>query len=380
MTCIRVLIFFLISAGSVFGRQDTVQVTDLMKEAYFYNKNKSSYFPLIGGEAYTVKTLHFQLTDDLHEGLLLRLQGQDRDITVFAEGKLMGQAQAGEALFFITDSIFILFKDTVHFTVYNKRKLAVDQLSMQLLSVSAGTAVEPLAKELALISQRNFPQVFNNFIVLGMLLLAITLAVLYNYYPKVTADFFRFGRAISSREIDENLLKSRPFTRINLMYYFFFSALAAYMLIFIFYLAPFDELDGFQNIGSALWFWMKITCIIILWLLVKYLLLKNFTTLFKIKKFLPSHYFNYIRMGLITFIAVTVVAFFSYFGLNISSPGYYKGLFTILLIVVSLRALFILIKLMNSASYKFLHLFSYLCGTELIPLGVILFLGLKQPF
>lgn len=377
--CLSIL--FILSCPSLLAQTssvDTVVLRDILTDAYFYSEREETYLPLIGEENFSSRSIHFRIYEDQHAGTFLSLKS-DQKIAVYIDQKIVAIIPEKEKILWPTDSLFHVHGEDVKLTLYHP-ELSMQSLNVYLLGIDSVVDEQLSESEIIILKQRKADRAFNNFIVLGLLILGAFLAVLYNFYPRVTADFFRFSRAIAFREMDENLLKSRPYTRINTLFYFFFSLAAAYLLIFQLYLGEFQIVSGLSSFGAILWLWIKVSSIIFIWLLIKFLIVKNFTSLFNIKVFLPSHYFNYIRLGLLIFMIMIFVTVISYFAFEIVSSDYYTSLFTILLIAVALRSMFLFFKLMNSAQYKFLHLFSYLCGTELIPLGIILFLGFNQPF
>ncbi|WP_370687635.1 DUF4271 domain-containing protein [Fulvivirga ligni] len=224
---------------------------------------------------------------------------------------------------------------------------------------------------------------FNNVIFVSILILAIFLAVLYSFYVNTFIEFFKLRRAIGVREIDENLLKNRPLNGVNLLFYLFLSLLIG---LTVFFCANLSQI--FQDIGmfradtfiEGLLNWIKISLLIFLWLTIKYLLIGNLTGLFKLGSFLNSHFINYVRISMVIFSVGLVFLVFSYYGFGIVSANYYIILFNIMLILMGIKIIILFFKLLNTGAYRTLHLFSYLCGTEVIPYILLLYLGLNQPF
>ena len=379
---LRNIAFLLISIN--FGQSlaqinsDTLMIQDMMAEAYFYDKASESYLPLVDPSQFQGKAIHFRLEEKLHQGLLLRVSGGGK-FSIFIDKKLVRLLKPGVDLSWPTDDLFSKYGNAIEITFYSDG-LDCENISANLFSVVETVEGQLSENEVIILQQRKNAAAFNNFLIVGLLVLGLSSATLYNYYPRVTADFFKFERAVAFREIDENLLKSRPFNRVNILFYLLFCLLSGLLLVATFVLSQFSIAIKVDSTPALIWLWLRTSGIILVWLIIKYLMVRNFTSLFNVKGFLPSHFFNYIRLGFFIFTASLVVTAIAYIGFEITNPDYYKTLFTMLLIAVAMRTLLIMFKLMNSASYKFLHLFSYLCGTEIIPLGIILFLGFNQPF
>lgn len=382
ITAILYSLLLLVSMHSALSAQpissDTVVLRDILTDAYFYDDSEETYLPLVEAESFSRKSIHFRIYKDQQSGTFLNM-ASDQEVAVFINHKIVGMLGGKQSILWSTDSLFQAHGDEIKITLYHQ-DLSLKALRVSLLGLEMVAEEQLSETEVIILKQRAAHNAFNNFIVIGLLVIGAFLAIIYNFYPRVTADFFRVSRALAFREMDENLLKSRPYTMINTLFYLFFSVAAAYLLICQLYLGGFKIMGGLSSLAGTIWLWIKASAVVFIWLILKFIIVKNFTSLFNIKVFLPSHYFNYVRIGLFIFMAMIIITVSSYLAFEIMSQGYYTTLFTILLIAVALRSLFLFFKLMNSAQYKFLHLFSYLCGTELIPLGIILFLGFNQPF
>ncbi|MTI19494.1 hypothetical protein E1176_00520, partial [Fulvivirga sp. RKSG066] len=200
---------------------DTTLVKDLLTEAYFF-RDGSAYLPLIDKEDFDENTLHFKLQKDQLSSTFLRI-GSVQHLAIFINDKLISGVEANKKAFLNADSLFGLYGDELHAIVYS-RSLSALRLDFSAVIIESGQQEEFIdQQEVVVVSQRNKMSSLNNFALMGLIIIGAFAAVLYNYYPRVTADYFRLSRAMAFREIDENLLKSRPFTWINVLYYLFFA-------------------------------------------------------------------------------------------------------------------------------------------------------------
>lgn len=376
----RKIIYILIACFFSFevAGADTTVVRDLSHDWYFYDNNSDSYFPLVSKSAFRGKTIHFDVKPDDFENCILNV-ASDQAISLFINNQMISLVEGEQ--YFVLDSLKdIAGAEKWHFTIYHKRLDPFD-LSVRMLKMNPAVD-KPLAENPIIIRAREIHP-FHNFAITAFVLLGAFLAALYNYFPRILSDFFKVTKAFALRESDENLFKSRPLSQINLLIYLYLSLLIALVLMLIIYHSGIHVEAGVFNpdgYWASLWKWLQLALLVMLWLVVKYLLINNMSSLFKLGNFMVSHFFNYIRMTLLIFMIALVIVVLSYFGFGIFSPGYYNSLFDILLIFLGLRVIILFFKLLSSASYKTLHLFSYLCGTEVIPFGILLYLGLNQPF
>ncbi|UII34223.1 DUF4271 domain-containing protein [Fulvivirga ulvae] len=371
--------FYLISMVSPlesFGT-DTTVVRDLSHDWYFYDEGSESYFPLVDRTSFRGRTIHFDVAPSEFHNSILQVGG-GQGFSFFINNRMIGVIMNKQS--YDIDSLKQIFgSDKWHFTVYNKN---LDPFAVFTRVVQYSKSDKPLAENTIIIKTREFHP-FYNFAITALILIWAFLAALYNYFPRMLSDFFKAGKAFSLRESDENLFKSRPLNQINLLIYLYLSFMVGLVLLLIVYQSGIHVEAGIFNpdgYWDSMWKWLQLSLLIMGWFFSKYLLINNMSSLFKLGGFAVSHYFNYIRMSLIIFTGALLVLVLSYFGFGIFSEGYYAIFINIILILLGLRVVILFFKLLSSASYKTLHLFSYLCGTEVIPFGIILYLGLNQPF
>ncbi|MBL6449940.1 DUF4271 domain-containing protein [Fulvivirga sp. 29W222] len=356
---------------------DTTVVRDLSHDWYFYDVSRESYFPLVNKASFRGKTLHFDFSPSDFDNSILQVKGE-QGYSLFLNNQMIGVII--EDQYYDLDSLKRVYgSEEWHFTIYHKN---LDPFGVSTQVVKYSLSDKPLAENPVIIRTRQFHP-FYNFVITALILIGAFLAALYNYFPRVLSDFFKVRRAFALRESDENLFKSRPLGQINLLVYLYLSFLAGLVLMLLVYQTGIHVEAGVFNPGSywdGLWKWLQLSMLIMLWLFVKYLLISNLSSLFRLGGFMISHYFNYIRMSLIIFSLAIVIMVLSYFGFGVFSEEYYSVFVDIVLAFLGLRVAILFFKLLSSASYKTLHLFSYLCGTEVIPFGIILYLGLNQLF
>ncbi|MBL3657758.1 DUF4271 domain-containing protein [Fulvivirga sediminis] len=350
-------------------------IRNLDQDWYFYEDN--GYLPVIDKGEHYGKTLHFNLNSDDYADAMVLFRS-DQQLSVFINNQLSFVLKNKKLL--AIDSLAERYGENMHFTIYNKNlnPFGIDNHILRIDSSSTS----PLSNDLVIIKQRK-RTIFNEVIIVGMVILLALLAVLYSSYPKVFNDFFKVRRALGVRELDENLLKSRPLSPVNLLFYFYLSLMVAVLLmLYVNLSATFQEVAIFRS--ESFWYglfnMLKISLLAFSWFLLKYLLITNLTSLFKLGFFQSSHFYNSMRINLLLISIYFIIIAGSYFCFSILNPEYYTNLFNILLTIMGLRVIILFFRLMNTGSYKTLHLFSYLCGTEVVPYVVLLYFGFNQPF
>ncbi|MEM9297899.1 MAG: DUF4271 domain-containing protein [Bacteroidota bacterium] len=355
---------------------DTLVIKDFSNEWLYFNPKSENYQPLVEPEKFKGNTLHFKVERSGIGDDYLQVIG--KNVLSIFNGKRL---------------IDIVQSDTFMLPLQNLSPNAVGQFPITLYAKDIDPeTVQAKIVRLANIDSSPISNVavsykrerssFSEFLVFSLLILTAIGAALYNYFPRVSIEYLKVSRAFSIRESEENLLKSRPLSLVNIYFYTFFSLLCGLVFLSLFHLAKL-QVPGFNRIyintiWYGLWLWLQISFAVLFWLLLKLLLIYNIARLFQLGSFSPNHFFNYVRILLITLLCSIAVLVLNFFTLSIVNPVSYNTFLLTLLVVFGLTVLMIYLKLMGASGLKSLHLFSYLCSTELVPYGIILSLGISQ--
>jgi len=319
--------------------------------------------------------IYFQLASEDCTGCQLLIKNE-RKSTLYVDRKPVDILSPGFH-FYSHDSIVATSgSDRLLLTVFNTNGGALstylvrDQIALERFRTSAEIFATPL--------KRN--NEFGEFFLIAALTILIVFTVMKNLYPRMPIDFFSLSRTLSARSLDEVIFKLRFTEKYNLW------LLALHGLIFSFLLLVFGHLtDGLfieylnvpASLTSALVKWIFISVFFMFLTTSLSILLSIMNGVFDFD-FRAVHFYNHLRYSAIVGGILLLVAFISYQGLKIESASYYSSLVYIFLGLLLLRLFFIFQKLMTSRSNTILHLFSYLCATELIPFVIavkVLFRG-----
>lgn len=349
---------------------DTVAVQDFSKEWIFYNG--SEVLPLVKKSDFRGNIISFNVDKVSIQDALI-LISHPKNYSVFINQELVVTG-ANDVYLNIAD--LGVNSSEINLTVFSK------ELNPYLLKTTALKLVEqslaPLSTDVVIINPRS-KQAFKSVYITAWIIVLIYLATLLTLYPRTLDEYFKVTRAFSPRELDENLLKNRVFTGINISFYVFISLSVGLLIISTIHLSslfpeqlryyPTTMLEGLGN-------WLFISILVLVSIFLKYVILSVFTGLFQLKDFLSNHFYNFLRLGLIITMPLNVCMGIAYFGIYQYPHSMYQSVYSLLLYASLVVVVVIYIKLMNSGGYKNLHLFSYLCGTELIPYVIILNLGI----
>ncbi len=212
---------------------------------------------------------------------------------------------------------------------------------------------------------------FKTFFIAALLFLGGLLSVLTTIRPKATSEFFMISRAFALRDRDENLFKAKLFSDYNIGHLIFYAFLAGMVLSTFVYTGSASielfQIDHSLNAINKILFWASLSLLILGLFLGKVILVNLFVAMFRLQGFFPFHIMNYVRLSLILFGVVAIVQIIFVLGFDTQLTRTFDVLLIGLILILILRPLLIYFKLMNAAPFSFVHLFSYLCATELIP-------------
>ena len=195
---------------------DTLVITDLSNEWLYYNQGDDTYLPLVEREKFEGRTLHFALSRSATGNDYLQIISRQQ-LSLLIDGKLWAMIE-NDTLVLAMDEIFKDKSGNVPITLYS------EFLNPNLIEAYILRLTDSLPSPLSgvPISYRRERSSFSDFFVVALMILLAYAAALYNYFPRVFFEYLRFSRAFSFRETEENLLKSRALSQVNLFFYGFF--------------------------------------------------------------------------------------------------------------------------------------------------------------
>lgn len=355
---------------------DTLQVKDL-EEDWMMLREDYGLVPILDKKEFSGDVIHLPIDLDRYKNTLLNISADGR-ISLFIRDKLIDLLDGNK--WYRIDSLREVYGDSVIMTFY-QHHLDPYRLHTVLYREVDAALLRQMQAEQVIITPRKI-NALSDVLIVCLLIIAVYAAAVYAYYPRTMREFFQASRAFSLREVDENLMKTRPLSRVNLLFYLLLSMMGAWILVGLVQLSGMhlrQQLFQFDGFIGGLLVWVRLTLILGGFIFLKYVLVRTFKSLFSIPGFLNNHFYNYVRIGLLLYLAIIAGMLLTYFAIHVVSEAFYFNVLYLLAGLYFLRSLVIFFKLMNSSSYSILHLFSYLCATELVPLMLIIAFIKYQP-
>ncbi|HRW98367.1 MAG TPA: DUF4271 domain-containing protein [Cyclobacteriaceae bacterium] len=215
---------------------------------------------------------------------------------------------------------------------------------------------------------------FLNFSILASVIILIFFAVLLRTNPRLTFDYFNFIRLFSIQEREDSLLNSRISSSVNILFYGFACILTGFVLLTLFHFGsnaiPLAEYFPITSLGEGFWQWLKLSTVAAVVLIGKIILLSIFTSMFDLRDVTGLQFYNFVRLAFFI-LTVSSLVCLCYFVFKIQNPGAYNFLLDCVVVVLFFWVFVVGLKLMSRTGFRFFHLFSYLCASELIPVIIL---------
>jgi len=343
-------------------------VHDYQEDWQVFDERYKAYVPYVREQHkdYNSFSLFFDIENYKGYKILYR---SEKENYLFIDASLQKQLPISTLLVLDIDSLQNVFGKTKLFLTIYGTNTNVEDLSVQIGNkISKAQKAIEMNESLLTILPRDISP-FQNFFVLGLLILVCFYAFLYNFQPKSFERFFSPRDLLTISKRDDSFVVNKPFDLGNIL----FVVSLSLTLGFIFMLITNEKTDLFsasnilregETLGALMLNFLGISIIIFALLMVKYF------ALYRLDNITNIHFFKIIQASSLFFLVILIVLAFS----SVSSPAIVKNAEKYLSIPISLffiaRLALLYFMINKMTTLKNLYLFSYLCIVELIPLIV----------
>lgn len=289
--------------------------------------------------------------------------------SLLIEREIMASIKQPDCLVYSIDSLRKVYQEPMLLLSVYQPAHQLAQVELQIVNNTSAPLTSPHPVLPRLLSAKE------NFFVLGLVVLLMLYAILVNRYPKTFRNIYNLPKILSLRSREEDLrirLVNEPHT--------FFLIQHCLMVAFLFVvLAPsidywtFTNQDTSPSVAGYLWRWLLLTLLVLAIIWAKYLIVVLFGSLFKLKQLTYLHMFDFMRLSIMFWGAVFVLAVCFRYNLAAYEPVYVRILAYLFVAFAAVRVLILYLRLFRNSTLKSMYLFSYICTAEIIPLSI----GLK---
>jgi hypothetical protein len=348
-----------------------VPVKDLKNQWLTVDRSGEQYVPYVDGRSLNYPVLGFILDGVENAGLTLNACIPP-GTSVFVNNMIIYRADTEECLLYDVDSLLSRYGSNSLFLSFFRKNLDPGGISTSLVTRQPVSALEGPVNPTIQITRRSQDH-FADFFVVAILLVSGFYAFLINRYPKGNKDFFNFSKAFSLTLKEEKVLTQRNMGTANILFFVLYGMTIA-LVIMLFWkifdgipeIFEFISLDTFR---SSLVGWLVLSFMAFCVVELKHLLIRVLSSLLNVDKIAQIHFFDFVRIGLI-FISITLIAASVLYLSNIDGELVFTILLYLFVILLGIRIVILLFKLIGDTSFRKIHLISYLCTTEILPLLV----------
>lgn len=356
----------LLGYGSVaqISDEDYYLIKDLRQE-WLAIDQANRYVPFVARNQSNPSVIGIHLNLAQYQGNQLRCC-VPANTSVLLNKQILASVKRHRCLTYDIDSLQQVYQaETLLLTVYQPDR-ALNQVEVQIVNDS----VRPLGQEHAAVQRMTSAR--QNFFVIGLVAILILYALLINHYAKTFKNVYSLSKILAFRAREEDI-RVRLVSEPHIFFLIQHCLLIAFLLVL---LVPdngffvFSTPISLNGLGGHILLWLAISVLILAVVVVKYLVIVTFGSLFKLRHLIHLHMFDFMRLSLMFWGIIFLLAVCAYHNLHVSEYLYGRILTYLFVGFALVRILILYLRLFRNASFKNMYLFSYICTAEIIPLFV----------
>ena len=214
----------------------------------------------------------------------------------------------------------------------------------------------------------------NVFITISILLLLIY-AVMRNAFPRVFGMTYHFVNLFGFRVKEEIGMSLKLLSKGQMFMSAIYALTLSFLLLYLGIYLLDDEsvlfnLISIKSYWNGLLVWLLISFAIYLTILIKLVFLLLMSWLFNLRNGYKRQFSDFFTTSSVFFLMASIALSILLYAQIISGANLSRVLAEIVIVFFLYRTVLIYIKLLQTASYSKLYIFSYICTTELIPLFI----------
>ena len=358
---------FIANGQIVFGQNFLVE-EDLRLDWVFYDDDEKVMLPFLdnGNEAPVAMHLSIDLDYGKEACLMIDIPV---NTSLFLENKFVRHYDENAIRYFSLDSLSNIFEtETLQLTLYKKGSFENPtdaKIGFIHKTFDSAINVNPIA--VRDVDKRS------NYIKIIILVLFTFFVVLHTLFPSELLAFLSLQTLVTFRYTNTAFTKYRSLTKTQTLVIIYQAALLAGILIIFlnYYNNPLGQVF-FLKI-NPIFGWLIIFGIVLILMFLKYVLISIISILFGLADKINFYFIEFLRMAMIFYSIMFVILSYTVINKFYLVDILLESLIFIVIFFNLIRFIIIYFKFRRSITMKSLHLFSYLCTTELIPIII----GLK---
>ncbi len=364
------IVLLVVLRGSAVAQSDdkSYHLVEDLRAQWLAINGENRYVPFVARDRANPTIVGLRLDLEKYAGNQLRCC-LPAHTSLLIEREITASIKQPECLIYSIDSLRKVYQQPMLLLTVYQPAHQLAQVELQIVNNTSAPLTPPHPVLLRSLSAKE------NFFVLGLVALLMLYAISINRYPKTFRNIYNLPKILSLRSREEDLrirLVNEPHTFFLIQH----CLVVAFLLVA---LAPnvdhwlFFDQDASPSVAGYLGRWLLLTLLILFTIWAKYLIVVSFGSLFKLKQLTYLHMFDFMRLSIMFWGAVFVMAVCFRYNLAAYEPVYVRILSYLFVAFAAVRVLILYLRLFRNSSLKSMYLFSYICTAEIIPLSI----GLK---
>lgn len=364
----------LLAKGGLSSDNSFYIVHDYQDDWQVFDERYKAYVPYVREQhqGYNSFSLFFDLENYKGYKILYR---SEQENYLFIDASLQKKLPISNLLILDVDSLQKAFGKAKFFLTIYGTNANLEDISVQIGNkISKAQKAIEMKESLLTILPRDISP-FQNFFVVGLMLIACFYAFLYNFQPKSFERVFSLLDLLTITKRDDSFVVNKPFDLGNISFVTSLSLTLGYIFMLIthqntdLFSASNILIEG-ETLGTLMLNFLEISSIAFASFSLKYLALRVLSNLYRLDNITNIHYFKIIQASSIFFLSILIILTLS----TVSAPEIVKNAekyFSIPILLFFIARLALLYFTINKmTTLKNLYIFSYLCIVEIIPLIV----------
>jgi len=359
-----ILILALMISGNIVVAQESYKkVEDLQGKWLVYDHEQNRYAPYISVKDSSPRSISIIINKDVAEDyLVLEIP---KYTAVYFNDKMECSFDQDTVLVYKISELRKQIKEKIYLTLFNptlKSEKLLTYLAVPLKRNEGKSHISTRTKSY-----------FNEFFLILAVIIMGFWIILYKKDPKNASAIVSYSKTLPLRGMGDNLFRTKIYEATNLRVYVFYGMIFSLLIISVDFMGN-NHLGfflDFDNLLIPFAIWILLILGVLIGLVFKQWLIIFFTGLFRINEFSKIHFFSIIRVSLGGLLSILVLFVFIKFVLKWYIFDKYQIFIPLIITMFVFRTSIIFLRLMIFSKYRILHLFSYLCATEIIPLVII---------
>jgi hypothetical protein len=346
-----------------------MMVQDLRNEWLVYDQNKNALVPLVEN-IFDQKSINLYLDLNKYQDYHLLVDLPTKTSLLF-ENKIVFSSKKRSVKHFGIDSLKRIYpRDSILISIFST-DLKLGEISSEIIDKDSNQ-LRSSADSIMDISKR-VQNDYNDFFIMAIFIVLGSVVLVKQSLKTTFFDYISVSSTFSIKPKSEALYSTGVFASSNILMFFLYGISLGFIVVMALVslrgkvIIDLEIEKPLELVGVSL----LVSLVLIFLMVMRYFLLRLVGGIFKMKALVSIQFFDYFR---ITFFILLVLFFALIFNFGTGGSLIHINeisLTIFFILTLCLRPLLIYFKLNKLSGNKNLQLFSYICGTELIPLIII---------